>query len=253
MDEGLFSSLFGEDEVKTVQKPTRPGIFSDDRIIKLVKLPPRSVLDTSAFGGEEASRPGAAKLLWRETPEGKIESNARFVEWEDGSWTMEVGSESFKIMERDEEVSIYTKNDAGDAMLLDGVLKKQMIITPSSLDSNAHRIVTRKTSEDRAVAAEKRRTHLTAQAPLTAMIAPSQPPPLPRTKRPATSLTADFLENDAMRTSSVKELKESFKRRAVQEKQGVKAKSGYSSQSEESSSDSDSSDSSDSSSDSSSS
>ena len=257
-EDGLFNSLFGEHEIKKTKLKIRPkpGIFSDDRVIKLVKLPPRSVLDTSAFGGSEASSAGASKLLLRTNSDGQIESNARLVEWEDGSWTMHVGSESFKVMERDEEVFIYTKHP--DAMVLDGVLKKQLIITPSSLDSRTHRIVTQKTNQDRNEAAERRKTQLTALMPTPSLEA-SPSAPLPRTKRPAASLTADFLESDAMRTSSVKDLKESFKRRAIQQKQLAASRSisssgsssGSDSSSEASSDSSDNSDSSDSSSDSS--
>ena len=233
-EDGLFNSLFGEDEIKKtkITITQRPGIFSDDRIIKLVKLPPRSVLDTLAFGGSEASSAAASKLLVRTTPDGQLESNARLVEWEDGSWTMHVGSEAFKVMERDEEVYIYSKHP--EAMILDGVLKKQLIVTPSSLNSKTHRIVTQKTNQDRNEAAERRKTQLTAVM-ATPSLEASPAAPLPRTKRQASSLTADFLESDAMRTSSVKDLKESFKRRAIQQKQQAASRS---SSSEGSSSDS---------------
>jgi len=67
----------------------------------------------------------------------KYESNARIVEWEDGSRTMYVGSEVFFISEIDERFFLYEENTP-DVSVLHGFVNKRIIATPKNLTSETH-------------------------------------------------------------------------------------------------------------------
>ncbi|KAF4670810.1 Paf1 complex component, variant 2 [Perkinsus olseni] len=88
----------------------------------------------------------------------EIESNARLVEWADGSLTLMVGKESFKVLKRDERVYIYDKGGpnppgfttngvpvlgAVNDMSCHGLCTSQLTVTPGSLESRTHKNLAR--------------------------------------------------------------------------------------------------------------
>ncbi|KAF4678636.1 Paf1 complex component, partial [Perkinsus olseni] len=88
----------------------------------------------------------------------EIESNARLVEWADGSLTLMVGEESFKVLKRDERVYIYDKGGpnppgfttngvpvlgAVNDMSCHGLCTSQLTVTPGSLESRTHKNLAR--------------------------------------------------------------------------------------------------------------
>jgi len=69
---------------------------SSSRIIKL----PVSAL--SVDFSDSSTKKSANMIRARMGESGEIESNTRLVEWEDGSWTLVVGNEHFRVLERNE-------------------------------------------------------------------------------------------------------------------------------------------------------
>lgn len=67
----------------------------------------------------------------------QYESNSRFVEWEDGSKTLYVGSEAFNIQEIDDKAFLFEENSQ-DVHVCHGFVKKRFVATPISLKSTTH-------------------------------------------------------------------------------------------------------------------
>mmetsp|Transcript_81823 Transcript_81823/g.154522 ORF Transcript_81823/g.154522 Transcript_81823/m.154522 type:complete len:383 (-) Transcript_81823:12-1160(-) len=65
------------------------------------------------------------------------ESNARIVEWEDGSKTLHVGKESFNIAEVPDSALLFEENSR-DIHVCHGEIKKRFLTTPTSLTSGTH-------------------------------------------------------------------------------------------------------------------
>merc|ERR1712226_293970 len=68
------------------------------------------------------------------------ESNARFVEWENGTMTLHVGSESFPLRKIPQRVVLFEENSQ-DVMLCHGVIKEKFIATPVTVDSSSHELL----------------------------------------------------------------------------------------------------------------
>jgi hypothetical protein len=160
-------------------------------------------------------------VAWK-SENGRTVSNARLVEWDDGSFTLMVGSDGFKVMERVEDVHIYDKvqsSEESEILVLSGVAKKQMIITPASLDARIS-LAQKSDPADSASAVSRPKTQITSAQKIvdtllsqnSAPLATKAPP-----KRPGVSMTAAFLEEDeedVMNTTSIKAIKRSYKRPA---------------------------------------
>ena len=184
-DEAML--LFGEDEEKqneqvdaevveyTVSVSGRlPEIEAPNAESRIIKFP--------------ASALSAHSIRCREE-----ESNARLVEWEDGSWTLLVGSEHFRILERNEQVHIFDKQ--GDVYLSAGSVEKQFNVIPSSLDSNAHRHVVEKSTVARRLNEARKITLAHGLAGTSAVSVSSKFVDVPREKKTQqAALTAEFLE-----------------------------------------------------------
>jgi hypothetical protein len=67
----------------------------------------------------------------------KFESNARFVEWENGSTTLHVGSESLPLRKIPQRVSLFEENSP-DVMVCHGQVKERFIATPVTVDTTTH-------------------------------------------------------------------------------------------------------------------
>jgi RNA polymerase-associated protein LEO1 len=67
----------------------------------------------------------------------QYESNARFVEWEDGSKTLFVGKEAFNILDIDTNVYLFEENSQ-DVHVCHGYVKKRFVPTPTTLSSATH-------------------------------------------------------------------------------------------------------------------
>ena len=211
-------SLFGDDQplVATSSSPTRtrislsqdPDLFANTSAVKIVKLPPKSLLSTDLWSDqpEQASRAVTVPhIAWQPGANG-VQSNARLVEWEDGSFTLMVGCDGFKIMERVEDVHLYDASPSG--LALAGVARRQLILTPASLDSRIS--LASKMDEDKAV--QRPKTQITsAQRTSDSLPLAAVPKALP--KRPAAMTTA-FLEEE-ISGSSIGAIKRNFKRQRV--------------------------------------
>lgn len=71
----------------------------------------------------------------------KYESNARFIEWEDGTSHLMVGDEYFSVLQRDESKQYLFNENMPDVMVHHGVLEKSLLITPVGITSNTHRFL----------------------------------------------------------------------------------------------------------------
>jgi hypothetical protein len=182
---------------------TYPDLNSDSRIVKL----PSSAL-TVGFSGE--STKAANTIQTRTAADGTEESNTRLIQWEDGSWSMVVGSEHFRVIERSEDVSLFHKQDSGYNFSL-GSVGKQFNVIPASLDSRTHRhvveqsAVARKLNETRKVALAH---GLSGSSVNTISVQPEVVAPL---QKRGQKLTAAFLEA-GMGGRSVRDIKNAYKR-----------------------------------------
>ena len=67
----------------------------------------------------------------------QYESNARIVEWEDGTRTLYVGHESFNVSEIEEQVVLFEENSK-DIHVCHGNVRKRLVATPRNLQSASH-------------------------------------------------------------------------------------------------------------------
>ena len=67
----------------------------------------------------------------------QYESNARIVEWEDGTRTLYVGQESFNVSEIEEQVVLFEQNSR-NIHVCHGNVRKQLVVTPRNLQSASH-------------------------------------------------------------------------------------------------------------------
>jgi hypothetical protein len=211
-----------------------PSLNSDSRIIKF----PSSAISVDFFG-EASTAANRIQCRPAEDGSGAIESNTRLVEWEDGSWTLIVGSEHFRIIERSEDVSLFDKQ-AGDYHVSVGSVGKQFNVIPGSLDSRTHQHVVQQSAVQRKLT-ESRKVALahgfasTHSATVNTIAVHPNSPEKQRVGGPSQKLTADFLEaglskrDRAGRGASVRDLKASYKRprRREEEEEDVEAPSEY--------------------------
>lgn len=162
-----------------------PYLSAESRLIKL----PKSALSINFSGSAE--KKAANAIQCRVTPEGVTESNARLVEWEDGSWTLAVGSEHFRIIERSEDVALFDKQDP--LFIFIGTVQSQFNVIPGSLDSRTHKHVVEQTAVSRKLVESRKVTLAHGHSSTVNTIAvnmPNEPVSDSRGQR----LTADFLE-----------------------------------------------------------
>lgn len=72
----------------------------------------------------------------------QYESNARVVEWEDGSRSLFVGTESFDLASIEENVFIFEENSQ-DIHVCHGQSKRKLVATPLSLQTQSHSMLKR--------------------------------------------------------------------------------------------------------------
>lgn len=243
--------LFGESltEEKYVPEEKNLKVFVTNRlddtsnsIPKIMKLPSSALsVDfrapyTPTEGMEE---PKSANVIrYRHSEHGTTESNARLIEWEDGSWTLVVGNEHFRVFERKEDVAIFDKQDDGFYVSVCQI-EHQLNVIPGSLDSKTHKKVVEQSAVSRKLV-ESRKVNLasgtsggaviTSQGSLPAVAVSRQP--VPRRQK----LTAAFLEaglkEDESGGTSVRDIKSRFRQGTVPAKR-AKVESESSSSSEE--------------------
>jgi len=66
-----------------------------------------------------------------------MESNARFVEWEDGSYTIHVGKEAFRVKSKEDPVHVYEKRSK-NLSTFQQVVDNTLIVTPMGLNTETH-------------------------------------------------------------------------------------------------------------------
>ncbi|XP_051115752.1 protein LEO1 homolog isoform X2 [Andrographis paniculata] len=118
-------------------KPFDPDTYEDEDIY---------VTDES--GSKKRIRLENNVVRWRKVknPDGttSIESNARFVEWSDGSWQLQIGNEVLDISKQDaqhEQSHLFLRHGKG-ILQSQGRICSKMRFMPSSLASNSHRLLT---------------------------------------------------------------------------------------------------------------
>jgi hypothetical protein len=243
-----------EIEVAVVAGPDRlPVLNADSRIVKL----PASALSVRYGDGSGENRKSANLIQCRTNEDGSLESNARLIEWEDGSWLLVVGSEHFRVIERSEDVCLFDKQPSGYSVSV-GSVSKQFNVIPASLDSRTHRhvveqsAVARKLTETRKVALAHGLAGSTGGGTVNTISV--QPSSQPRGQKLTAAFLEAGLEGSRSRQRSVREIKASYKKqRKIEEDEERQSDVDFIDDESLSGSDSGSSDSSDSSSDSSSS
>ncbi|KAL7139329.1 hypothetical protein ABFS83_09G043500 [Erythranthe nasuta] len=145
-----------------IEIPSRPPLGRQDQkvtiklanIIGIAKEPfdpetyvEEDIYKTDATGFKRCMTPGNM-IRWRKVnnPDGtsSVESNARFVEWKDGSTQLLIGNEAFDVSEqevKDIQSHIFMKHKKG-IYEAQGKVSKNMKFMPSSLSSNSHRCLT---------------------------------------------------------------------------------------------------------------
>lgn len=132
-----------------------PNVLSVEKTAFNAEFIPASTLDgykeyknTLARDGKRLLNPeNCIRWRFKKGPDGhnltdedgrpQYESNARFVEWEDGSKTLFVGKEAFNISEIKTEVYLFEENSQ-DVHVCHGFVKKGYLPTPQSLESTTH-------------------------------------------------------------------------------------------------------------------
>lgn len=177
MDEREIFGEVSDDEpekVEEVQLRIRPAP-GDDRTFCSLRLPNVLSIERTPFHADNipqsilegykefknTQNKSATRLLnpencvrWRfkkgpngeqlEGEEGRpqYESNARIVEWEDGSRTLFVGSETFEMTDVDDHVLIFEENSQS-VQVCHGTLRKRITVTPKDLKSQSHEMLKR--------------------------------------------------------------------------------------------------------------
>lgn len=81
-------------------------------------------------------RDEAGEVVMHEDGRPALESNARYVEWEDGTSNVFIGQECFRVRAREDPVHIY--DDRGAMKVFQAVVPNQITVTPLSLQSKTH-------------------------------------------------------------------------------------------------------------------
>jgi len=175
MDErDIFGDLSDEEESKTSQADIlkRPMAGSDREFVSL-RLPNILSIEKTSFSRDTVTQQAVngyietkntkdmnvVKLLnpencirWRfkKGSDGQIltdndgrpqyESNTRIIEWEDGSKTMHIGSESMPLSAIYDHVVLFEENSA-DIHVCHGNIETRLIATPKSLGSRTHNLL----------------------------------------------------------------------------------------------------------------
>jgi hypothetical protein len=207
------------------------GPFREDELA-IMKLPSHAL---SIDSGSSRTNPSANSIKTRPGAGGELESNARLVEWEDGTWTLFVGSEHFRILPRSESVAVYDKQTegAGDEVMVHVTnVNKQLNVIPGSLDSRTHKHLVEQTTINRKLVQNRKVALATSIAtPVggeTVKFDRTPPPTGPaRPKRNRPILSEEFLEEGM--GASVKQIKSHFRkgraksrRQAEQEEEDVR-------------------------------
>eukprot|EP00928_Gymnodinium_smaydae_P098916 TRINITY_DN930_c0_g1_i2.p1 TRINITY_DN930_c0_g1~~TRINITY_DN930_c0_g1_i2.p1 ORF type:complete len:382 (-),score=107.01 TRINITY_DN930_c0_g1_i2:132-1277(-) len=79
-------------------------------------------------------------ILTDEDGRPQYESNSRIVEWEDGSLTLFVGNEAFKMSRIKDKVLLFEENSP-DVHVCHGVMQHRLIATPSNLETQTHKLL----------------------------------------------------------------------------------------------------------------
>jgi len=175
-----MGDIFGdisEEEAVTVEEVIvrRRPMPDKKRTFSTLKLPNIMSIERNSFNPKafnQAARVGykdfnttqnarAVKLLnpencfrWRfkKWPAGNIltdsdgrpqyESNARLVEWEDGSKTIHIGEEAFIVSEQSIQNNLFEEN-SHDLHVFHGPVTKRLICTPKNLDTTSHEMLKR--------------------------------------------------------------------------------------------------------------
>eukprot|EP00931_Biecheleriopsis_adriatica_P071860 TRINITY_DN4580_c0_g1_i1.p1 TRINITY_DN4580_c0_g1~~TRINITY_DN4580_c0_g1_i1.p1 ORF type:complete len:474 (-),score=106.70 TRINITY_DN4580_c0_g1_i1:58-1398(-) len=156
-----------EEDLTILRRPAPPA----DRVFMTMRLPNVLGVEKTSFRGPDSipqsqlegyreykntQGKNVVKLLnpencmrWRfkKGPDGGImtddigrpryESNARIVEWEDGSQTLFVGAESFNVTSVEDRVAIFEENSK-DAYVCHGTVNKRLVATPREMNSASH-------------------------------------------------------------------------------------------------------------------
>jgi len=219
----LFGESLKEEKVVPLEKDfnvTIPNRFDDrsDSIPKIMKLPSSALsVDfrapyTPTEGMEE---PKSANVIrYRHGEHGLTESNARLIEWEDGSWTLVVGNEHFRVFERKEDVAIFDKQNDQFYISVCQV-EHQLNVIPGSLDSRTHKKVVEQSAVSRKLV-ESRKVNLASGTSAGAVITSQGSLPAVAPRQPAQrrqKLTAAFLEDGLTESAgtSVRDIKSRFR------------------------------------------
>jgi RNA polymerase-associated protein LEO1 len=207
----------------TVNDRIRFGHRSDGGVSKLMKLPSSALsinfkrpYDPSV---EETEPTSAAVIRYRLRNDASfsIESNSRLVEWEDGSWTLVIGNEHFRVFERDENVAIFDRQQ--DMYISIEQVEKQLNVIPGSLDSRTHKRVVEQTAVNRKLA-ESRKVFLASG--ISSATVTSQGSLPTQTQRRTRPMTAAFLEAGLAADEgggSVRDIKSRYKSPAKRSRQ----------------------------------
>ena len=76
-------------------------------------------------------------IRWRSSEEGLSESNARLVRWEDGSYTMHIGTEAFEVNMTDQPFT-YTSLRHRDMYFMHNKIQAKMLFTPCSIKNRMY-------------------------------------------------------------------------------------------------------------------
>lgn len=225
----LFGEDEGEPETEAVEYTVQQSIMevgpeidapTESRIIKF-PLSALSVDFEHPDHRREKVKSSAHLIQCRETSSGDKESNTRLVEWEDGSWTLIVGREEFRVLERKEEVEIFEKEKSSAALYISaGSVDKQFNVIPGSLESRAHRNVVEKSAVTRRLNEARKVTlaHGLATSSSSSLITVSsknlivENSTLRKKELKQQALTAEFLE--AGLGGGIKQIKAQYKRGA---------------------------------------
>lgn len=86
-------------------------------------------------------------IRWRQGAEGTPESNARVVEWEDGTYSLMVGDEAFSMsvhpIKGDNHLYVNHTSAGGAFLQGQGIITNKATFAPTGVDSRIHRRLSR--------------------------------------------------------------------------------------------------------------
>jgi len=83
--------------------------------------------------------PDTGEVIMDDNGEGEFESNAKFIEWEDGTVSLQVGDELFQCSSIPEPRSQLYVEEEDDLFVFHKPLTKQMQVIPAGITANTHR------------------------------------------------------------------------------------------------------------------